>query len=421
MPRARRFLLVAPSEMSTGEAVTLLNVARDLAGGGASCTFITSEGARRYIEPAFPERLQTLGGSLRENQSVWTQAIEQARPDAIIFADYPLLFFSSGSVPLADDTWVGTLERTGAALFTLDHVGYAQRQRIVPFGPPHMTFSMEVTPALPPSMQVLLPCPINDPEPHPDRRGRPFRCGVAHEISETERLAVRAQYLDDEQSLLVLHTAPGWAVHLARDLGLPHYRFLSELLAEMLAGLKRRVVLVSVHAEGLLAPVHISGFRAINVPPMPPDEFERLIAASDLMLTDNAISVSLGKAVSLGVPCALLANGSGITELQERRGEPGARWACAIEQERPGAIFPWEVFPIWNRNDLDHLGFGDEHAFRRCIARLETFGGDATRARLVELFGGGPVRKSTGDARREYIRRLAELPTARQAFATALA
>jgi hypothetical protein len=207
---------------------------------------------------------------------------------------------------------------------------------------------------------------------------------------------------------------------LARDLGLPHYRFLSELLAEMLAGLKRPVVVASVSNDGLLAPIHVAGFRAINVPPMPPDEFARLIAASDLMLTDNAISVSLGKAVSLGVPCALLANGSGIAELYKRQGEPGARWACAIEQEHPGAIFPWEVFPIWNRDDLDRLGFGEEHAFRRCTVRLEAFGGDATRARLAELLGDGPLRRAVGDARREYMRRLAELPTASQVVAVAL-
>lgn len=421
MPRARRFLLVAPSEMSTGEAVTLMNMAQDLERGGASCTFITSGGARRYIEPAFPDRVQSLGGSLPDNRRLWEQAIERTRPDAIVFADYPLLYFSSGAVPLADDTWVGALERTGAALFTLDHLGYAQRQRIVAFGPPHMTFGMEVTPALPPNMQVLLPCPINDPAPVPDRRGRAFRCGVAQPMPEAERLAVRARYLDDEQGLLVLHTAPGWAVHLARDLGLPHYRFLSELLGEMLAGLKRQVVVVSVNGDGLLEPVQIGGFRAVNVPPMPPSEFERLIAASDLMLTDNAISVSLGKAVSLGVPCALLANGSGITELQERRGEPGARWANAIEQERPGAIFPWEVFPIWNRDDLDWLGFGEDHAFRRCTMRVETFGGDATRATLAELVGDGLMRGTVGDAQREYMRRVSELPTASQVLASALA
>jgi hypothetical protein len=232
---------------------------------------------------------------------------------------------------------------------------------------------------------------------------------------------VRARYLDDDRDLLVLHTAPGWAVHLARDLGLPHYRFLSELLAEMLAGSKLRVVVASVNADRLLKPIELRGFRAINVPPMPPNEFERLIAACDLMLTDNAISVSLGKAVSLGVPCALLANGSDITELQERRSEPGARWAYAIEQERPGAIFPWEVFPIWNRDDLDQLGFGEDHAFRRCTMRVETFGGDATRATLAELIGDGSLRKELGDAQREYMRRVAELPTASQVLAPALA
>jgi len=324
-------------------------------------------------------------------------------------------------VPLADDDWVGALQRSGAELFTLDHLGYAQSQRIVAFGPPHMTFGMEVTAALPASMRVLLPCPINDPAPVIGRRGRPFRCEVARETSEVERRATRARFLDDDQDLLVLHAAPGWAVHLARDLRLPHYRYLSELLAELFAALKRPVVVVSVNTDGLLAPVRVEGFRAVNVPPLPPDEFERLIAASDLMLTDNAISVSLGKAVCLGVPCALLANGSGIAELQERCGEPGARWACAIEHERPGAIFPWEVFPIWNRDDLERLGFGEDHAFRRCTVRLEAFGGDATRATLAELLGDGALRRAVGDAQRAYMGQLAELPTASQVLATALA
>ena len=103
---------------------------------------------------------------------------------------------------------------------------------------------------------------------------------------------------------------------------------------------------------------------------MPPDDFEVLIAASDLMLSDNAISASLGKAVCLGRACAVLVNSSSITELYERRDEPGARWAAEIEAERPGAIFPWDVFPIWNYDDVDRLGFG----------KLRTLSGDAPRA-----------------------------------------
>ena len=421
MARARRYVLVAPSEMSTGEAVTLVRMAEDLASAGASCTFLTSQGARRYIEPSFPGQVQSFGALLQDNQRLWTEVMERTRPDAIVFADYPLLFFSSGSAPLVDAHWVDALERAGPALFTLDHLGYAQKPRIVAFGPPHMTFGMEVTAALPANMTVLLPCPINDPAPGPERRGVPFRSGPAQTISEAERRAVRARYVEDERTLLVLHSAPGWAVHLAGELRLPHYQFLYPILAELLQGLDRPVVVVSVRAGAMPAPIQREGFRAFDVPPMPPAEFERLIAASDLMLTDNAISASLGKAVCLGRTAAVLVNSSSFAQLYERRDERGARWAAAIEAEHPGAIFPWDVFPIWNADDLDRLGFGADHAFRRCTPRLEVFGGDATRASLVELLGDSARRRQLAEAQRDYLGRVAALPAPAQALAAALA
>ena len=220
-----RYLLVAPSEMSTGEAVTLVRMAEDLEGAGSSCTFLASQGVRRYIEPGFPGQVQTFGESLQDNQRLWTDVIARTQPDAIVFADYPLLFFGSGSVPLVNDQWVDSLELAGPALFTLDHLGYAQKPRVVAFGPPHMTFGMEVTVALPESMKILLPCPINDPAPGSDRRGTSFRSGPAHEVSESRRRSVRARYVEDDRTLLVLHSAPGWAIHLARELRLPHYQY----------------------------------------------------------------------------------------------------------------------------------------------------------------------------------------------------
>ncbi len=421
MARARKFLLVAPSEMSTGEAVTLVGVAEDLESAGSSCTFLASHGIQRYIEPGFPGQVQTFGESLQDNQRLWADVMARTRPDAIVFADYPLLFFVSGSVPLVSDQWVDSLERAGPALFTLDHLGYAQKSRVVAFGPPHMTFGMEVTAALPQSMKVLLPCPINDPAPGSDRCGLPFRSGPAHEISEVRRRTVRARYVEDARTILVLHAAPGWAVHLARQLRLPHYQFLHQILAELFRGLDRPVVVVSVGSDPLPTPSRPDDFRVFNVPSMPPSDFEGLIAASDLMLTDNAISASLGKAVCLGRACAVLVNSSSVTELYDRRDEPGARWAAAIEAERPGAIFPWDVFPIWNRDDLDRLGFGEGHAFRRCIPRIETFGGDATRATLSELLGDSALRDQLADARRDYMRQVAALPAPAQALAAALA
>jgi hypothetical protein len=260
-----------------------------------------------------------------------------------VFADYPLLFFSSGSVPLADDDWAVALERAGCALFTLDHLGYAQGERIVAFGPPHLTFGIEVMRALPAQMQVLLPCPINDPA-RDGLRGVPFSGAPASAITVAERRAVRNRYLEnrrDDNALLVLHSTPGWAVHLARGLRLPHHRFLAELLAEMFAGCDRPVVVVSVNGDSLLAEMQRDGFRTINLQPLPPSDFERLIAAADLVLTDNAISVSLGKAVCLGRPCAVLANGSGIADFDALRDAPALGASIGATA---GAIFHGGVF-----------------------------------------------------------------------------
>jgi hypothetical protein len=406
--------------MSSGEAITLAGIGEDLERAGSTVTFLATKGASRFLEPRFGGRVQAFGDSLCANQRLWNATLARDRPLAIVFADYPLLFFSSGSVPLADDGWVESLERCGCALFTLDHLGYAQGERIVAFGPPHMTFGMEVTRALPARMQVLLPCPINDPA-RSGLRGMPYRSAPVSEVSDPQRREVRVRLLDDERALLVLHSTPGWAVHLARGLGLPHHAFLGELLAEIFADCARAVVVASVGSDRLLNESRRGRFRTVNLLPMPPADFERLIAAADLVLTDNAISVSLGKAVCLRRCCAVLANSSGIAELDALGDAAGARWARAIERERPGAIFPWEVFPIWNGDDLERLGFGEDHAFRRCAARLELFGGEATGAQIAELVDGGPLRARIDVAQREYLQLLRALPSASVALAKALA
>ena len=274
MPRTSRFLLVAPSEMSTGEAVTLMHVAEDLERDGASCLFLVSAGARGFVEPRFPGQVHVLDGSLESNQRRWRELLDAWLPEAIVFADYPLLFFSSGTPPLANDAWVEELERAAPALFTLDHLGYAQARRIVPFGPPHMTFGMEVPAPLPPQMNVLVPCPVHDPGVVHGRRGLPFRAWSARNFPQAEVQAWRSRLLNNQDGQLVLYSTPAWAVHLARELALPHHRFLAPWLAEAFGGTKKPVVIAAVNASELLAPAVVDGIRMANVPPMPPAKFE---------------------------------------------------------------------------------------------------------------------------------------------------
>jgi hypothetical protein len=57
------------------------------------------------------------------NQRLWRNALCELRPDAVIFADYPLLFFSNGVTPLADERWVASLDDLDALTITLTTSG----------------------------------------------------------------------------------------------------------------------------------------------------------------------------------------------------------------------------------------------------------------------------------------------------------
>jgi hypothetical protein len=413
----RRVLFVTPCTHSSGEAVTALHVAGDLAARGVECWFAASAGAGHLLGPSVAGRIVALGDSPAGNQSRWQQAIRGLAPDAIVFADYPLLFFSSGTVPLADPRWVAALSDFAGALLTLDHVGYAQRRRAVCFGPPHLTFGAEVTVDLPERMEILLPCPTHEPGPVHGRKGVPVRCRErVPRHGGARRREVRRRYLDGDDGALVFHSVPGWASRLAAQLGLPHYRTLPALLQRYFSGLGRRVTIVSVSDGSLPVPPPVRDVRFVMMPALAPAEYEDLLAAADLMLTDNAVSASLGKAVCSLTPCALLRNTLEREALQGMD-DPAAALAIAMERERPGSIFAFDVFPIWDADTLHDLGFDYAGGYGQSFARLELFGGEATRAAIASLLFDPAARAKLRDAQRRYLTAVAALPSAADAIA----
>jgi hypothetical protein len=420
---AGRVLFVAPCTHSSGEAVTALHVARDLRSRGIDCWFVASAGAARLLVPAFDGRVIVLGDSLAANQARWRAAMTDIAPDAIVFADYPLLLFASGAVPLADARWVDSLQAFTGALVTLDHLGYAQRRQAVFFGPPQLTFGAEVTAELPQCMEILLPCPTHEPGPVRGRKGLPVRYWEPPRALPEERVVeLRRRYLDDHEGLLMFHSTPSWATRLAAQLGLPHYRFVPTLLQRHLGGVDGPVTVVSVNDGTLPVPALAHGVRFVHLAALAPSEYEALLAAADLVLTDNAVSASLGKAVRTLTPCALLRNTFELAVLMDRAPEdPTAAIAVAIENERPGAIFPYDVFPVWDERALDQLGFGYAESYGRTFARLELFGGEATRAAIAALLFDAATRAALRTAQRDYVTALEALPSAAEAIAARIA
>src|SRR5687768_180543 len=122
-----RVLFVTPSELSSGEAVTALHMAERVVRRGGRCAVLASPFTAALLESRLGSLVTRLTSDRKGNQALWDIALRDLRPDAVVFADYPLLFFSNGITPLADDGWVASLENIDALPITLDHLGYAQR------------------------------------------------------------------------------------------------------------------------------------------------------------------------------------------------------------------------------------------------------------------------------------------------------
>lgn len=404
-----RVLFVTPSEVSSGEAVTALHIARELAASGDEVGFLASPFTSSLLRESLGPSVQELGDDLGENQRIWDRAVRALEPVVVVFADYPLLFLPNGVAPLADDGWVSRLERSSVAgrarLVTLDHLGYAQRPATVFFGPPHLSFLSATFPPLPTGMEVLLPCPSHEPADVSGRRGLPF-CAWESPPTGGGRSSgeVRRRYGVGEGGLLVVHATPQWAWRMAEQFGLPYYHFLPRILEHYLCDLDRPVTIVSVNNGRLLPAAKGGRVRVVNLGPVPVVEFEDLLLAGDLVISENAVSVTMGKAACAGVPCALLRNSFRLSELLEQADPPLRRVVQQMEAVRLGSVFPYEVFPVWRRDELLVAGVAG-------CARLELFGGEPTRRLLHGLLRDDEARSALRSQQRAYAERLARLPS----------
>lgn len=408
--RGLKVLFVTPSEVSSGEAITAHHMARDVVVHGGEVRFLATRLTAGFLNEPFADRVTELTNDLGDNRAAWNRVIREFGPHVVVFADYPLLFFPSGSAPLADDAWVHGLGKLDAGLMTLDHLGYAQRPMTVYFGPPHLSLHSATTPQLPSRMHVTLPCPVHEPGQVVGRTGTPFRSWVRPiSWTEDELRRVRRTYLRDERDYLIVHSAPGWAWRTAELWSLPYYQFLPSLLGYYLAHLPRAASIVSVNNGHLLPPSDDGRVQVLNRAAMPSAEYERLLLACDLMLTENAVSVSLGKAICGMRPAAVLRNSLRLVDLLHQVDQPLRRTIIEMESVRLGAIFPYDVFPIWGRNELDQLGVYRDNTFADTFAWVEVFGGEPTRRKLHDLLVDEGTRDEMRARQGAYVRELATL------------
>jgi hypothetical protein len=248
---------------------------------------------------------------------------------------------------------------------------------------------------------------MHHPGPLEGRRGDPFRYwSLPLALPDGRRREVRRTYLDSDDHLLILHSVPGWAWKMAEALGLPFYRFLPEVLAYYFESIDRPITLVSVNNGSLLAQPSGGSFRIINLAPMPITAFERLLLSADLIVTENKPSFTIGMSICGLRPCAVLKNSFGFSELSDRMPPGLRRCVASMEQERPGAVFPFEIFPMDMTGQLDKLCLYRSNALVAAFEELEVFGGEQTQQRLVRLLEDGETQDALRARQLAYVQKL---------------
>ncbi len=416
-----RTLIVLPVEGGSGETITALHVAERLADSGGTVGFLASSFARRFITPRLSEHLWSLGSIGAENQAQWDRALAAFRPDIVLFADYPLMFFPRGSAPLAREPgWVESLASVDALLVTLDHFGFSRGQTERRFfaGPPHLGFfAYYEIPAIPPEMRVLLPCPMHEPGPVADRAGQPFRYwDVPLTMPFSARDAVRRKYSVRPNEKLVFHSVPNWAVKAAGQLRLPFYQYYPELLDVYFADFDAPVVIVSVNDGSLLHTSPGSSVRIVSLGPVPQSDFEALLLAADLVITENKLSISMGKAVCGLQPCAVLTNSARLLELIDNANERVRAILLAMESVRLGSVYQFAVFPSVTPQDIETIGLYQDNRLANAFRELEVFGGDETRDALRRLLFDSAERDALRSRQESYVDGVGLLPDCVQAL-----
>jgi hypothetical protein len=221
----------------------------------------------------------------------------------------------------------------------------------------------------------------------------------------------RSRYLDSEDGLLVFYAVPNWAWQYAERHRITLYDHMPKLFSDFFAGYEKPVTLVSVNNGRLFDVGDDPRLRIINLGPCPKADFEALLFAADLAITDNKLSISIGKAICGFQASAVMKNSFGVLELMDRAEGTAREIVRRMERTRIGSVYPFDAFPTVTPKDVDQIGLYRDNGLPEGFLEVEVFGGAETREKLLSL-AGDPVRRAQQRARQKiYVERLGKLPT----------
>jgi hypothetical protein len=251
---------------------------------------------------------------------------------------------------------------------------------------------------------------MHDPSEIPGRKGVPFRWWRPH-VGATKSVweEYRRELTGEAGGLLIFHSTPNWASRFAKAFHLPYYSFLPSILAHYLRDLPGPITVASVNDGNLLPSLAHPTIRILNLGSLTQSDYESLLLASDLMITENAVSVGLARAIHYLRPCAVIRNSYSLAQLLEQADQPIRRFLLDMEGVKAGSVFPYEVFPIWGQQELEELGLFRHNSAAQAFAHIEIFGGPSTQKMLQGLLTNEAMRGELQSAQQTYLRGLGSL------------
>ena len=396
-------LFTIPGQLGSGEIVNAVIVAEQLEKKGVECTFVASPYAEHFLKGKNFDYF-IFGNDKRKNMHHIKKMIETGF-DVTVIADY-YLFFVDKQLPKF--LWIGFLEDMDVTTITFDSLGLGRE-----FPANSYVISPELFPPrkynilyrIPPFVEALIyPCP-----PFSESGGSSdIHCGRLYEEDFTgvthDKSRIRQELGIPEEVKVLFHPIPKWSLATQETRSMKYYPLLGDIITLQLSKLDIQAQIVCINPSDI--PVYHSTHN-VSVQELefiPYDLFMKYLLCADLLITDNILSATLGKAVLNRVPALLLGNlhSYGTASTLDA---VDADVSSFIQNRMGNAVLP--SLPFWS-------AFKDSYAARdiqETFLQEELLNTHGIFTALKTILTDPHTRSTLRENQDEYIRKIQSLPT----------
>lgn len=416
MNMSKTILYVCLGTISLGETENAVRFAMDLEKAGFSSHFLAFPFGAKFIRQNHLS-VEELGIHKKDNYRILSETYQRIRPDWILIADAYYLNFWFGPKHIFDFKWI--LDNPVAArCATFDNLCLSLRNTSLSFynnSTLEDKFKCLNTVDLTDIMPVLVPCPLGFPTgkstskessvfyyrrymeqlPWDESQNKNFRKNIGLEAGEK----------------LVLFSIAGWALQAAQvvtedlDAWLKHFSRMIEIIFQRV---REKTTLIIICDYPLFINSTAGPTRIINWESIPFDSYSKLLVASDLFITTNAMSNSIAQAVMSKVPTACLISSG--RDFRKNKTIPSRilPWFEIAEDRYPSLLRPYLVFPLGWQEILTPLF--EKNPVTNTFEFLDILDPLGTINVINDLLFDSEKKKAVFESQKNYMAQIARLP-----------